>query len=105
MHLQDFVPAMIRTRQKGKQVAIVSMHNGCNRALFESPHIKDYDIIWLDEYLDRLIVPIDEQYDSMSNAGIENTGGSFLSAFLMIKLVHDFVAVSCALLRFQVKYL
>mmetsp|Transcript_26918 Transcript_26918/g.41733 ORF Transcript_26918/g.41733 Transcript_26918/m.41733 type:complete len:641 (+) Transcript_26918:122-2044(+) len=54
---KDFIPACLRVRQKGVQVAIVSMHRGCNRALNETPHMKDFDIVFLDHHLTNLVVP------------------------------------------------
>ena len=49
---RDFEPAMYRTRQKGKRVALCSMRAGCNKALSVQggeKHLRDYDVIWLDD--------------------------------------------------------
>lgn len=54
---KDFMPAMIRTRQKGRKVGLVSMRRGCNRALVEAPGLKDFDVVWLEDYLDQWIKP------------------------------------------------
>ena len=79
---KDFIPALTLTRQKGKQVEVVSMRMGCNRALFESPHVKDYDVLFLDDYLDQLIVPV---VSSRSQVPI-------VSAVTMLKVIYDFLS-------------
>lgn len=82
---KDFVPALVRTRQKGKQVCIASMRAGCNRVLYESPHIRDYDVVWLEQCLDQLIVPISaEERTRRDRAG-------YASAFTMMRVVRDYV--------------
>ncbi|KAL7541340.1 hypothetical protein ACHAXR_011966 [Thalassiosira sp. AJA248-18] len=82
---KDFVPALVRTRQKGKQVCITSMRAGCNRVLYESPHIRDYDVVWLENCLDQLIVPIPaEERSRRDRAG-------YASAFTMMRVVRDLV--------------
>ncbi|KAL3806630.1 hypothetical protein ACHAXA_009985 [Cyclostephanos tholiformis] len=83
---KDFVPALVRTRQKGKQVCISSMRAGCNRVLYESyPHIRDYDVVWLESFLDELIVPI-----SQEERGRRDRAG-YASSFTMMRVVRDFV--------------
>ena len=54
---KDFMPAMVRTRQKGRKIGLVSMRRGCNRALYETDGVKDYSVIWLEDHLDKLIKP------------------------------------------------
>ena len=55
---KDFVPAMEKTRMTGKRVALCSVRNSCNRDMLRSdPTIRDYDVIWLDDYVDELVVP------------------------------------------------
>jgi len=61
------------------------MRAGCNRALCESPHIKDYDVVWIDELLDQLIVPINEK----SHHAVEKKG--LLSIFTVSKVLYDFI--------------
>lgn len=83
---KDFVPALVRTRQKGKQVCISSMRAGCNRVLYESyPHIRDYDVVWLENCLDELIVPISEEERSRRDRA------GYASSFTMMRVVRDFV--------------
>eukprot|EP01038_Epipyxis_sp_PR26KG_P013319 gene13319-17844_t len=55
---KDFVPALEKTRLMGKRIAICSMSVGCN-AYLKAPdsNIRDFDIIWLDNHLEDLIVP------------------------------------------------
>jgi len=81
------MPALIRTRQKGKQTAIVSMRTGCNRALYESPQLKDYDIVWVDDFLDRIIVPLAGQ------PGISRQH-TIVSPATTLKVIHDFLSRS-----------
>ena len=82
---KDFVPALVRTRQKGKQICISSMRAGCNRVLYESPHIRDYDVVWLENCLDELIVPIPEEERSRRDRA------GYVSVFTMMRVIRDFV--------------
>jgi len=92
---KDFIPALVRTRQKGKQVAIVSMRTGCNRALYESPHVKDYAIVWIDDFLDRLIRPIEPK--TLPVASVQRPSQSRLvSHVTMMKVICDFITRSAA---------
>ncbi|GMI21563.1 hypothetical protein TeGR_g14838 [Tetraparma gracilis] len=73
---KDFMPAMERTRQKSKRVALASMRRGCNRALqAPSNHIRDFDIIWLDEpsALERIVQP-DENAQVRHRVGYASEG-------------------------------
>merc|ERR1719428_752155 len=56
---KDFMPALIRTRQKARKVGLVSMKSSCNKALYDTPNLIDYDVIWLDDYIDRLFTRLD----------------------------------------------
>ena len=86
---KDFIPALVRTRQKGRKVGIVSMRTGCNRALFESQHIKDFNVVWIDDFLDKLLVPLPpDEVDSVVES-IHDRG--LLSAFTITKVIYDFV--------------
>lgn len=70
---KDFIPALQKTRMKGKRVAVCSIRNSCNRDLTHSDDkIKDFDNIWLDDHLDMLIVPkvSDKGGDSLSDAAL-----------------------------------
>jgi len=82
---KDFLPALIRTRQKGRKVAIVSMRTGCNRALYETDNVKDYDVVWIDDFLDRLMVPKENVQDADPNA---------VSIFTLSKVIYDFIQQS-----------
>ena len=82
---KDFVPALVRTRQKGKEVVICSMKSGCNRVLYESPHIRDYDVVWLENCLDGFIVPIPEDERNRLNTA------DYASAFTMMRVIRDYV--------------
>jgi uncharacterized LabA/DUF88 family protein len=67
---KDFIPAMKKTREKGKRVAIVSMRNSCNSDL-TSPElmIRDFDNIWIEDDLAGLIEGKALQYDVSSDGG------------------------------------
>lgn len=41
-----------------QRVALCSMRNGCSRDLLAPEQkIRDFDVVWLEDYLDELIVP------------------------------------------------
>ena len=85
---KDFMPALIRTRQKARKVGIVSKRPDCNRALYQTPNLIDYDVIWFEDYLDRLItVKAGVDIESISNA-------PDISRFLVVKVIYDFIAKS-----------
>ena len=79
---KDFMPALIRVRQKGRKVAIVSMKSGVNRALRETDGLKDYDIVWLEDYLDELLVPSDEPATAR---------GSTIHPYILMRVTWEFV--------------
>lgn len=81
---KDFLPALVRTRQKGRSVGLVSMQTACNRALLESPHVKDYNPVWLEDLLDELIQP-------RSSTGLQQLT---ISSFTLMKIISDFVSKS-----------
>jgi len=86
---KDFIPALVRTRQKGRKVGVVSMHTGCNRALYDSQHVKDYDVVWIDNALDELIVPLTPDEVGKRVESIYERG--LLSAFTITKVLLNFV--------------
>jgi len=78
---KDFLPAIEKTRLKAKNVAICSMRNGCNSALWKLDEhgnggAKDFDVIWLEDHLDQLIVP--KFVDSSSSIELVNLITTFL---------------------------
>lgn len=89
---KDFIPALVRTRQKGRKVGIVSMKTGCNRALYESAHVKDFDVVWIDDYLDELIVPLPSDEVGKKIESVYDRG--LLSAFTISKVIIDFITKS-----------
>ena len=82
---KDFLPALIRTRQKGKRVAIVASQVGCNQAFFDTPNIKDFDMIFWDDYLDRLVKPLTNEELEMRKPTVE------VSYFIFAKLLRDMI--------------
>jgi hypothetical protein len=80
---KDFMPGMVRCREKGRRVGLVSMRRGCNRALIETPNIKDYDVIWLEDHLDELI---QQRPDSEMRKRLPH-----MSQFTLMKIVNDFI--------------
>lgn len=89
---KDFIPAMVRTRQKGKKVGVVSMRTGCNRALYEKPHVKDYDVVWIDDFLDKLLIPLPADQVGEHVKTVYDRG--LLSAFTITKVILDFITRS-----------
>ncbi|GKZ00901.1 hypothetical protein MPSEU_001041700 [Mayamaea pseudoterrestris] len=83
---KDFMPAMIRTRQKGRQVALVSMKRGCNQALVKTDMLKDFDVIWLDDHIEELIVP--KSMEELPH------GQRSLSVFTFMKVLRDYIEQS-----------
>ena len=81
---KDFLPALVRTRQKGRRVGLVSMQTACNKALLDSPHVKDYNPVWLEDLLDELIQPRDDN-------GLNE---AYISGFTIMKVVSDFISKS-----------
>ena len=79
---KDFMPALKRTRQKGKRVALVSMRAGCNKSLLDpKSHVRDFDPIWIEDHLDRLIEP-----------KAKGAGDRFVTAATTLKVVCNFLA-------------
>jgi len=99
---KDFIPAMIRTRQKGKAVGVVSMKRGCNRALLDTPGLRDFDVLWLEDYLDQLVVPkklvsggsSDGSGSSNRNNSNDEVPSPKVSLFTLYKVIHDFIRES-----------
>ena len=89
---KDFIPALVRTRQKGRKVGIVSMKSGCNRSLYESPHIKDFNVVWLDNFLDQLLVPLPPDQVNSIVESVHDRG--LLSAFTITKVIYEFISNS-----------
>mmetsp|Transcript_33876 Transcript_33876/g.82134 ORF Transcript_33876/g.82134 Transcript_33876/m.82134 type:complete len:627 (+) Transcript_33876:64-1944(+) len=83
---KDYMPAMIRTRQKGRRVGLASTRTACNRVLRENSNIKDYDVVFLDDYLDELLIPMQR--------GEVCKGNPSLSRFTLLKIISDFVRAS-----------
>lgn len=86
---KDFIPAMVRSRQKGRRVGLVSMRSHSSKSLFETPNIKDYDIIWLEDHLTSIIKPRNAATHLQGNRPKPN-----VSEFLLLTVVSDFVRCS-----------
>ncbi len=53
---KDFMPAMARTRQKGRRVCLCSMRNSCNQDLLrDDAHVMDFEPVWINDYLDDMM--------------------------------------------------
>lgn len=83
---KDYIPAMVRCRQKGRRVGLVSMKRYCTRAFYETPNVKDYDVIWMDDFLDKIIKP---KKDSTLLQG--NRPRPQISLHTLMKLANDFI--------------
>lgn len=51
---RDFLPAIVRCRQKGRRVGLVTMRSG-SLAFEDTANLKDYDTIFLEDYIDEWI--------------------------------------------------
>lgn len=65
------------------------MRTGCNRALYESPHVKDYDVVWIDDFLDQLLVPLPAEEVGEIAKKVHDRG--MLSTFTLTKVILDFI--------------
>lgn len=66
-----FIPALEKTRLLGKRVAICSIRNSVNQDLIKpEARTRDFDVIWLDEHLDELIVPLLPSVQEREKKGI-----------------------------------
>jgi hypothetical protein len=81
---KDFMPAMIRTRQKGRKVGLVSMRKGCNRALYETAGVKDFDVCWMEEFIDEWVKP----------RNVQSEERSLYSTAFFVRIVADFIVHS-----------
>mmetsp|Transcript_44435 Transcript_44435/g.100467 ORF Transcript_44435/g.100467 Transcript_44435/m.100467 type:complete len:469 (-) Transcript_44435:205-1611(-) len=56
---KDFMPAMTKTRQRGKRVALATLKGWCNKDLLShQAHIIDYNPVYLEDSLRELMTPI-----------------------------------------------
>ncbi|GAX13979.1 hypothetical protein FisN_5Lh109 [Fistulifera solaris] len=81
---KDFMPAMIRTRQKGRKVGLVSLRKGCNRALYETAGVKDFDVCWMEDFIDEWVKPRNFQSEKRS----------LYSTPFFVRILVDFIAHS-----------
>ena len=82
---KDFMPALEKTRMLGKKVAICSMRNSCNRDLKSvEANIRDFDMIWLDDHLDDLIVP-----KELVSPGVSPVDNQLISIMLTVSALSE----------------
>ena len=86
---KDFIPAMVRSRQKGRRVGLVSMRAHSSKSFFETPNIKDYEIIWLDDHLSSIIKPRNTAAYLQGNRP-----RPLLSEYTLLTVIGDFVKCS-----------
>jgi hypothetical protein len=111
---RDFLPAVIRCRQKGRRIGIVSMRSAASIAFEETPNLKDYDTIWLEDYIEQWTKKIDRPLASSSNksvkkisppatasklsagrnASVRKTTTTKVSEYVLNKVVSDFISRS-----------
>lgn len=61
---KDFMPAMSRTRQKGRRVCLCSMRNSCNQDLLrDDAHVMDFAPVWINEHLDDMMEYAPSRFD------------------------------------------
>ena len=62
----DFLPVMQMVRFVGKRVVLVSMRNSCSPDLCKNEaQVRDFDVIWLDDHLSDLFVPIESKKSNL----------------------------------------
>jgi len=86
---KDFIPAMVRSRQKGRRVGLVSMRAHSSKSFFETPNIKDYEVIWLDDHLPSIIKPRNTATYLQGNRP-----RPLLSEYTLLTVIGDFVKYS-----------
>ena len=71
-------------------MAVLSFKSGYNRALLESQHAKEYGMVWLDTFLDKLIVPMDQGV--LGSGGGSNSDDTviLLSPVSILKVIRNF---------------
>ncbi|GAB5370053.1 hypothetical protein AAMO2058_001459000 [Amorphochlora amoebiformis] len=58
---EDFVPALQRTRLKGKRVCVASVKNSCSNNL-KKAQVSDFPYIWLDDILPSLLTETEKSF-------------------------------------------
>ncbi|KAG7346497.1 NYN domain containing protein [Nitzschia inconspicua] len=106
---RDFLPAVVRCRQKGRRIGIVSMRSAASIAFEETPNLKDYDTIWLEDYIEQWTRKVDKPIPVPTNKpsknspsigliGSSNTdsrkakSASKISDFILNKVMADFIS-------------
>jgi uncharacterized LabA/DUF88 family protein len=72
---RDFLPAVIRCRQKGRRIGLVSTRSG-SLAFEDTPNLKDYDTIFLEDYVNEWIrkkIPKEMNSSSSSSSSSSST--------------------------------
>ena len=72
---RDFLPAVIRCRQKGRRIGLVSTRSG-SLAFEDTPNLKDYDTIFLEDYVNEWIrkkIPEEMRISSSSSSSSSST--------------------------------
>ena len=97
----DFMPALEKTRLLGKRTAICSFRNGINQDMLASDaRIRDFDVIWLDDYIEELIVPLEPvERIGMAMYLVVYGTGTLLSMMLLYN-----TTIHCSKVLLQVLY-
>lgn len=92
---KDFLPAVIRCRQKGKRIGLVSMRTG-SLAFEVTPNLKDYDTIFLEDYLSQWIRNKTPKEMNMSSGIGKNirVRSSQISPYTLNKVITNFIEKS-----------
>lgn len=90
---RDYLPALEKTRLLSKRVAICSMRKTCNRAFQDQKGIRDFDIIWIDDFLEQLVTPLDRS--SVDTYLLEILFKVSLLSFLLLQDCADKWLSSC----------
>mmetsp|Transcript_14112 Transcript_14112/g.32837 ORF Transcript_14112/g.32837 Transcript_14112/m.32837 type:complete len:711 (+) Transcript_14112:41-2173(+) len=99
---RDFLPAVIRCRQKGRRIGLVSMRTG-SLAFEVTPNLKDYDTIWMEDYLSEWIrkkTPEELKSSSVlrkrsfSTASKTRQTSSQISPYILNRVITNFIKKS-----------
>ena len=52
---KDFLPAVVRCRQKGRRVGLISMRSAASQSFTDTPNLLDYNTIWIEDYIDEWV--------------------------------------------------
>jgi uncharacterized LabA/DUF88 family protein len=95
---RDFLPAVVRCRQKGRRVGLISMRSAASQYFTETPNLLDYNTIWIEDYMDEWVREMtpEEKLKVRSNAHQQGrhqqmTSSGGISLYILRRVVADFI--------------